>query len=351
MMPLLMPTKMDEKIIREVIEKNGGRGFAVKNIPIEEYHTGPGISSSDIKDLVNGTVEAWLYKKKNPKAPTPALILGNAIHTAVLEPDQFSARYCLDIDAPVAPSRSTTEGKAEFKAYKEWFIQKEGIDQMDFTMDADEWRARWMKWRHPSFNKIVLSAEDIKTCWAIAESVKNHPMVSQMFAEGESEVTLYWLDQETDVLCKCRPDRLNQSFPCIPDLKSTASAALDDFENDITTHDYHVSAWWYLWGAKEVFGIDFENFVYIPAEKAEPFQVTFYTADEGSLSVGEGLCRAGLAIYKKYLQESAKGETWKGYSLEPKAAGIRPWAFNKLSQVIHSHDLHGMGLEKFVGQG
>lgn len=348
-MPLLMPTKMDEKLIREIIEKNNGQGFAVRNIPIEEYHRGPGISSSDIKKLINGTVESWLYEKANPKEPTPALRLGNAIHCMVLEPDQFWNRYCLDIDAPCAPGRSTTEGKAEWKAYKEDWKTRNG-KEMDFDIDSDEWKSVWLKWRHPNFKKEIIPAEWVKTCTAIAENVKNHPMVHQMFAEGESEVTLYWLDPETDILCKCRPDRLNQTFPCIPDIKSTGSAALDDFENDITAHDYHVSAFWYLWGAKMVFGIDFDNFVYVPAEKEEPYLVTFYMADEGSLAVGEGLSRAGLTILKKHFQESATDpKAWKGYSLEPKAAGIRPWAFNKLSQVIHAHDLHGMGLEKFIG--
>ena len=346
MMPLLMPNKMDEKLIREIIEKNNGQGFAVRGISIEDYHSGPGLSSTDIKDLISGTVEAWLYKKANPKPPTPALILGNAIHCAVLEPDEFNNRYCLDVDAPCAPTRSSTEGKAEFKAYKEWFLLREGLDQFDFEMTSDEWKVAWMKFRHPSFKKIILSGDDIKTCWAIAKNVKAHPMVSQMFAHGESEVTLFWIDRETGVLCKCRPDRLNEKFPCIPDLKSTQSAALEDFENDITVHDYHVSAYWYLWGAREVFQKDFENFVYIPCEKSEPNQVTFYTADEGSISVAEGLCRAGLLIYKRYLEDPA----WKGYSLEPKSAGIRPWKFNQLSNVIHSHDLHGMGLEKYIGQ-
>ena len=171
-------------------------------------------------------------------------------------------------------------------------------------------------------------------------------MVSQMFNEGDSEVTIYWIDQETGILCKCRPDRLNQTAKAILDIKSTTDARLDSFEGEVTNHLYYVSAYWYKLGIKEVFYEDMD-FVYIPVEKSPPYQVTYYLADDGSIALGEGLCRAGLEIYKRFIE--SKNKEWKGYSLEPKTASVRPWAFNKISQVIHSHDLHGLGLEKFVG--
>lgn len=346
MIPLLIPTKMDEKTIRELIEKNGGKGFAVKGIPNEEYHGGPGISSSGIKALITGTVESWLYEKANPKPPTLALRMGNAIHTMCLEKSEFWNRYCLKDEAPKAPPRNTKEGK---DSYAEFL----SLNPEVYSLESDEWNREWLKWKHPEFKKTIISHEELEICEGIARSINNHPMVSQMTTEGDSELTLYWIDKETGILCKCRPDRTNQSFPCLVDLKSTMDASLDAFEGQITEHNYHISAYWYLWGAKEVFGMDFQNFVYIPCEKAPPYQVTFYTADEGSLSVAEGLCRAGLAIFKRWKDELQTGDwskkNWIGYSLEPKAAGIRPYAFNKLSNVIHSHDLHGMGLEKFVG--
>lgn len=346
MVPLLLPNKMDEKMIRELIEKSGQNGFAVKGISNEDYHSGPGLSSSDIKALINGTIEQWLHDKSNPKEPTQALKIGNAIHTMVLEPEEFWNRYCLEDDAPKLAGRGTVEGRKE---WREWCVIN-GEQEMTPAI----WYKTWLAWKHPKFKKQIIDKEDVDVCKGIANSVKNHPMVSQMFAEGDSELTLYWIDKESGALCKCRPDRTNQKFPCIPDLKSTTDAGLEAFEQDITSYDYHVSAWWYLWGAKEVFGFDFQNFVYIPCEKKPPYSVTFYTADEGSLGVAEGLCRAGLAIYNRFLKTTRDGITvphgcWTGYSLEPKSAGIRPYAFNKLSNVIHAQDLHGMGLEKFVG--
>jgi exodeoxyribonuclease VIII len=352
MMPLLMPKKMDEKLIRDVIAANGGKGFAMKGIPNDEYHAGPGISSTDIKDLVSGTVESWLYNKKNGRKQSAAMWLGTAIHTMVLEPDQFWERYCLEKDYPRAPARNTKEGKTE---YENWCDSE--MMGAEVKLTSEEWQSAYVKFKYPDLKKEIIGPEDLATCEGIAASIDRHPMIRKMFADGDSEVTLYWLYRESPedegILCKARPDRLNQTFPCIPDLKSTTDAGLDSFEGDITDHLWHVSAWWYLWGAKECFGFDFQDFVYVPCEKKPPYQVTFYTADEGSLQVGEGLARAGLAIYRKYLFQVQKVEDqeqqWFGHSLEPKSAGIRPWAFNKLSQVIHSHDLQGMGLEKFVG--
>lgn len=147
-----------------------------------------------------------------------------------LEPDQFAERYCLDDDAPKAPGRGTKEGK---EAWKEWFELK----YPDYELTSDEWKNEWRKWKHPEFKKVILTKEDIEVCEGIAAAIKAHPMVSQMFLEGESEVTLYWIDKETDIICKARPDRLNQSFPCIPDIKSTTDASLESFEGDITSYD------------------------------------------------------------------------------------------------------------------
>lgn len=341
MVGMLAP-KPTEEMIRKVIKDTGAGGVAFKNISNDDYHNGPGISSSDIKELLSSNPGKWLEGKKNPKDPTPALILGNAIHCRVLEPDEFPKRYCNISEVPMPGGRNTKDGKDEWKAYCEQF-------KWDREMTPAEWSRAWRAWKHPYFHKIGLTEEELETCAKIAESIQNHPMVSQLFAHGHSEMSLYWIDEQTDILCKCRPDRLNDKFPCIPDLKSTLDASLDSFEGDITLYGYNLSAWWYLWGSKKVMGVDYGDFVYVPAEKNAPWQVTYYLADQGSLEQAEGLCRAGLLIYRRYLDQKKQGNEWTGYSLEAKSAGIRPWAFNKLSQVIHSHDLHGLGLEKYVG--
>lgn len=340
----------DEATIRKMIDANNGRGIAIRGVSNQSYHDGPGLSSSDIKALTNGTIEAWLYNKKNPKEPTRALWLGNAIHCAVLEKDQFWNRYCKEGEMPLAPNRSTNTGKAHWAMY----LAEHNL-LPETKLEPREWQKAWLKWKYPTWTKEEISDDDADICFGIAKSVEKHPMVSQMFQEGENELSLYWIDKETDLLCKCRPDRLNHKFPCIPDLKSTEDASLDSFEADITSYGYYVSAYWYLWGAKEVSGFDYRDFVYIPAEKKPPFQVTFYRADEGSLGAGEAISMAGLKIYRRFLDTTRDGVTvphgcWTGYSLEPKSAGIRPWAFNKISQIIHEHDLHNMGLEKYVGR-
>ena len=335
---------LTEDSIREQIALNGGRGISISGLSNEDYHQGPGISSSDIKAVINGTIGSWLEDKKNPRKQTPALKLGGAVHCYVLEREQFWLRYCLPEDYPSAPPRNTKEGKDAFASWKE---QQE--PHVRTELDSYEWQIAFVKWKHPTFKKQVITKEELVICEGISNSIKNHPQIAMIFAEGESEVSLYWIDKETGLLCKCRPDRLNTTFPCIPDLKTCMDGGLDAFEGDITAMDYHVSAYWYLWGAQEVHGFDFQQFVYIPCEKEPPYQVTLYPADEGSVGVGEGLCRAGLIIFDEYYKNLKEGKPiWTGHSQDVKPAGIRPWAFNKLSQVINRHDLQGKGLEKFI---
>lgn len=331
-----------ELVIREILKEH--RGLVLTDISNKEYHEGPGISSSDIKEVINGTLASWIAKKNSKSLPTESQIKGTAIHTYILERDKFWLRYCKESEYPQAPARNTKEGK---EAYAKW---QNDTGNTEAKLESDEWKVEYVKWAFPEFTKDIVTDKNLEMLKNIEASIQAHPDLSKLLSQGESEVSYYWIHPKYDLLCKARADKLNYDFPCIPDLKSCLDASPDAFEANISNYDYHVSAFWYLFGAKIVFGYDFENFVYVPIEKDAPHQVTLYPADEGSLSVAEGLCEAGLIIISDYVKTLNEGKTpWTGHSRVIKSLGVKPWAFNKLSQVIHKHDLQGRGLESFIG--
>ena len=61
-----------------------------QDLPNEEYHDKdvyPHISSSDIKEIEKTSLLHWAIKAQLPrKKPTPAMLMGSAIHAMISEP-------------------------------------------------------------------------------------------------------------------------------------------------------------------------------------------------------------------------------------------------------------------------
>lgn len=67
-----------------------------EGIPNSEYHGGPGISKSGL-DLIHRSPLHYnaVVTAENDRVPTPAQELGTAAHALILEPEVFTATYCL----------------------------------------------------------------------------------------------------------------------------------------------------------------------------------------------------------------------------------------------------------------
>ena len=81
------------------------------------YHTNTSRISKSGLDLINRApahyYERYLNPAANPQKETPALVIGSAVHCAVLEPEEFGKRYA------VGPrvDRRTKAGKEEWEAF------------------------------------------------------------------------------------------------------------------------------------------------------------------------------------------------------------------------------------------
>lgn len=76
------------------------------------YRLSPALNQSYLKD-VNAVSPSYAeYRRLNPEE-TPALIFGSALHTLVLEPNDFNKRYAMLPDC----DRRTKEGKALFEEF------------------------------------------------------------------------------------------------------------------------------------------------------------------------------------------------------------------------------------------
>ena len=261
-------------------------------IPNADYHQGPGISKSGLDAVARSPLHYWakyLDPNREPSESTPAQRLGTAIHTAVLEPGEFAKRYHV---APVV-DRRTKDGKA--------------------TWDAAMATAA-------AAGAELITNDDAQACMKIAAQVRQHPTARQVFASGEAEMSCYWTDTETGVLCKCRPDWL--SLPLVVDLKSTEDASPDAFMRSAWNWRYWVQAAWYVDGIQHATGQRVDAFVFGAFEKSAPYACAFYYADDAMLEMGRQEYRKALRVYADCLA----ADRWPGYGTEVTRLGVPGWA-------------------------
>jgi len=257
----------------------------------DAYHSGEGISKSGLDLIAKSPLHYWskyLDPDREQQEPTPAMLLGTAIHSAVLEPDKFANDYIVfpKID------RRTKEGKAY---YDELVAQAAG--------------------------RTIITADDYQTCTTIQTNVRQHPAAQVLMQAGEPELSVYWRDEETGVLCKCRPDWMNYKANTIVDVKSTDDASPDAFTRSIVKYGYHVQAAWYLDGFKAATGTAPKAFIFAAFEKARPFATAFYYADADMIEVGRQAYRERLATYASCL----KRDVWPGYPQQLQAISLPMW--------------------------
>lgn len=324
---------MTEEEIRLAIEQNDGRGIMIEGVDNDAYHSGPGISSTNLKTILTHSVGKFLYEKENPKEQSAALVFGNAWHTKILEPQDFEKRYFTEQQLPPAPPRNKKEGK---DLYAQW--EKENLDYFvevyqGNPLEASAWQTEYMKWRHPEFAKMTqLKDKEVELMKVMEEQFRLHPVVSGYLEGSKFEVAFYWIHKATNLLCKCKPDILNFELGVIGDLKTCQDISAEEFRRDIARHLYHLSASFYLDGVEQVTGQRL-NFVYIPSEKSYPFYTTHYRANEASLEAGQMLYERALRRYSRFMlerekiKESEDKKIWVGPPIELTDIDIPTYAY------------------------
>lgn len=139
---------------------------------------------------------------------------------------------------------------------------------------------------------------------------------------GEAELSYFWQDKDTGLVCRCRPDFL-RGGNIIVDIKTTADAEPKAFSKQIANLNYHLSAAFYLDGVTAVTGEKYDKFIIIAVEKEPPYGVSVHLLDEGTIDAGRFLYKKAL----KKLKECKDKDEWQGYPDEILSTAIPAWAF------------------------
>ncbi len=289
------------------------------DIPSHVYHSGPGVSKSQL-DLLNKSPALLQWSKDAPRddEARPAVEIGDAFHAIALEPHRFDAEYIGDFVPPEDAITTVDQLKAALDLEGVGYTTKDtrpslAAKLLAFNPEApvlDELRARWQQQVGDRY--VLTSAEDKKVRLMLG-SARAHPTARFFLdAPGDVEPSIYWTDRQTGVLCRCRPDkiaRLPNGKVFLVDVKTTGD--MDRFSNSVEDYRYHVQAAGYTEGYTEHFGTPPDGFIFLVVSTqrdAGRYPVRCFTMLSDDFIAGQAAFRANLDTYAAC---TAKG-VWPG---------------------------------------
>jgi len=236
----------------------------------EEYHGGPGVSKSHLDEIAaeldrtpKHYWQKYLNPEREPEKQTPALLLGQAAHIAILQPDELHDYVVrgLEID------RRSTANKFE-----------------------------WAQFEEEHAGKIILPAGDYEKVLRIRDAIHRHPVIGPLFRRGTAEQSFFTTDKETGELIKCRTDWVLDGGGAIVDLKSTECASQRAFGYSAEKYRYHVQVAWYEDILIDLYGERPKHWMFVAFEKEPPYACGLFYATREDREEGRALARRDLNL-------------------------------------------------------
>lgn len=255
--------------------------------PGVQYESIAAINWSSLKHLA---VSPLLYRWRlsHPKAATPAMVLGTAIHCAVLEPDKLDSRFAV------------YDGTRRGKAWEEWQVDHPGVQSLK-----------------PDERERVQQA---------SAAVLAHREAAKLLRGCRHEEPQTWTDPETGLACKGRLDAIGPSY--LLDLKTASSieegmaVAPRTFTRTAAARLYHGQLAWYHDGATLARKIQGDVPPYVIAvESDEPFDVGCYQLTPETLAAGRALYRSLL----RRLEQCLAADYWPGVAPDLMPLELPAW--------------------------
>lgn len=262
----------------------------IYSVPAEHYHSATGVSKSMLDILAAKTPAHLQAYLKEPPAQTEAQRFGSILHRALLEPDTFRGAF---YEKPPKMNFATNLGK---------------------------------EWKEMHSDKPVVTSEESAMIASMVSAVHTHPFAKRLLAGAQPEQSIF-VEDTHGTLRKSRLDALTKGN-VIPDIKTCESAALDNFERNISRYRFHVQAAYYLDNCNLV-GIEKVSFFFICVEKSPPFAVRCLQLIGDVINAGRILYQRDLQIYRNCLETGI----WPAWEETFTEAGLPIWEMKQLEQL------------------
>lgn len=274
-------------------------GNSYRDISIDAYHAGPGVSRSQLHKLIDeeSCPAKFRFEQDQPQEQRSAFDIGNAGECLFLEPQNFESRW---VTEPALYGGPTTKLAAHGEP-----LNKRKKDHKEWL---DEWTASL-----PAGVSII-SQDDYAMARACADALHADPFIRRVLgSEPLVGVSHYATDPETGLLIKARTDAENDY---LIDVKTARKASPKAFRKSAELFGYGMQAAHYLDVVEQTRGERPAGFVFVVVEKEPPFLTALYFAEPDMIALGRQDCRRALDLY----HECVSTGVWPGYS----AAGVQP---------------------------
>lgn len=254
----------------------------------EQYHAGAGVSKSGLWKIHTSTPAHFKFGERKE---SDAFDFGEAVHLAILQPNEFEE---VVYRGPKDRRGNPWKDAQEFC----------GID-----------------------GKLLLTAGDYDKALTIRDSVHADAWLNTVITGGQRmiEASGYWRDEETGVLCRCRPDLYRADLGMILDVKTTTSAAPKDFAKSVVNFGYHAQEAFYSDGWRAL-GQQVDAFAFIAIEKDAPFAKVIYELPPSMVDEGRAIIRKALETYA----ECQRTGQWPAYADGVQELQFPRWAYSMI---------------------
>jgi exodeoxyribonuclease VIII len=227
-------------------------GF-VSGMPFEEYAQVDALSGSELLRMRRSPM-FYRWCEDNPQEPTDDMKLGTVIHTAILEPPLLGKIAVWG----TKPEEKVRNGKV------------------------------WDAFKAANSNLLILTKKENEQVVATVEGAYENPNARKYLdAEGECELSMFWVDAATGLNMKGRLDKFirTKETATVVDLKKTRSPSARRFGAQAFQLGYYIKAAIYVSGVQALTGIR-PKFKWIAIESKGPHESAVYRATPDVLTLG-----------------------------------------------------------------
>lgn len=287
----------------------------IYNISNEDYHAASGISRSRLMLLDKSPYHFWyevMSGEAERKEATPAMNMGNAFHTLLMEENLFLREYIVKPTLEKLPPevRQKDVGKEQYEQVKA--ARKEVRDRNNALLE---------EFNLQSEGKIQLTESQFDETWRWVNATKKHSIVNELLEDAVFEQSIFWTDKETGIQFKARPDAWKNKM--VVDVKTAADAATYKFKRAALDAGYYLQAGMIYEACKSV-GRLFDVFTHLVIEKKAPYVPKVFIMGDEALQFGIDQ----FMKYKRLLAECLSSDKWEGYQIEE--LSIPQYAVNQL---------------------
>jgi len=265
----------------------------------DDYHSSSGVSRSSLMAFKRSPFHYWHRyingMHDSSDLQTQAMVVGNLIHTMVLEPNKFDDDYV--VRPPM--DRRTNAGKLAFNQFTAILA-----------------------------GRIAVTQEQVDEAEAIANVVRDNEMAQLLLDNCKVEQSIYFTHKHTGMQCKVRPDAWNGSV--VIDLKTTADASFRAFQSSAFKYGYFLQAGM-IHQALESINIKMDKFVFLAVEKESPYALGIYLLDDEALDWGVNQFDFLMQSYSTCMEKNS----WPGYGLQSLTL---PAYANYVVETEYEHD-------------